>query len=114
MKLYSKGLTYIELLVVVALIVILTSIAVPSYTTMRTNAKKNICIVNLKQIEGAVEQWGLMNDVDEGIDLTANDDEIYEYLHGDRPKCPSGGMYTLTTLGQEPQVRCNVSGHEPL
>lgn len=113
-KNYKKnyGFTLVELMIVVALISILTAAAVPTVATMRKKARDTACIANLSQIDGAIERWSMFTvGVPEGADLTSSEDGIYGFLHGERPVCHSGGMYTLGRLGVHPQVRCNVQNH---
>lgn len=53
---------------------------------------KNGCIANLKQIDGAIQQWAIDNKLAETTtpDLSA----AMKYLKGAKlPKCPSGGTY---------------------
>lgn len=101
-------------MIVMAIIAILLSIAVPTYTNIRKDAKAKVCKANLKQIDSAIEQWSFEYDVDEGVQLSLYEDEIYSYLRGGKPNCPSGGDYRLTRLGNVPQVRCTsgIEGHE--
>jgi prepilin-type N-terminal cleavage/methylation domain-containing protein len=56
MNAIRKGFTLIEIMIVVAVIGVLASIAIPNYLSARTEAQKSACIANLKQIEGAMEQ----------------------------------------------------------
>jgi prepilin-type N-terminal cleavage/methylation domain-containing protein len=52
----KKAFSLIELLVVVALIGILTAIAVASYSTMQKKARDNRKIADMKAIQNAMEQ----------------------------------------------------------
>ena len=53
---------------------------------------KNACIANLKQIDGAIQQWALENKRE---DKDAPDfNAAVKYLkNGQLPQCPSGGYY---------------------
>ena len=46
-------------MIVVAIIGLLASIAVPNFVKARTTAQMNACISNLRQIDGAIQQWAL-------------------------------------------------------
>jgi hypothetical protein len=69
---------------------------------------KNVCINNLRQIDGAKEQWALENA--KPVGATANEKELSEFLRGKRWEvCPKGGKYFIGNVGEEP--RCSVAGH---
>ena len=107
-------MTIIEMMIVITIILVLLSIAVPSYVKIRTETKARVCKANLKQIDSAIEQWSFEYDVREGTLLTPYEEEIYSYIIAGKPSCPSGGNYILRRLGANPQVRCssNLEGHE--
>ena len=67
----KSGFTLVEIMIVVAIIGLLAAIAIPNFVKARTTAQKNACIANLKQIDGAKEQWALENKLTSGA---ANDD----------------------------------------
>jgi hypothetical protein len=55
-------------------------------------AQKNSCIANLKQIDGAIQQWALENRkvAASPVDMRG----VVEYLKGSvLPLCPAGGVY---------------------
>lgn len=109
MKFYSKeGYTLVEIMIVVTIIVVIFAIAFPNYIKSGRISAKNVCINNLKQIDSAVEQWALENNIRPGlIPDAAQEEEIYAYIQGDRPICPSKGTYTFGEVGSKPQVRCS-------
>src|SRR4028118_2148542 len=55
----TKGFTLVEIMIVVLIIGILMTIAVPNFIKARENSRKNTCIANLKQIDSAKEQWAM-------------------------------------------------------
>jgi hypothetical protein len=67
----------------------------------------NACINNLRQIDGAIQQWALENQKSANSPVTAQD--ITPYLKNGFPSCPAGGTYTLSTVGQMPT--CSIPGH---
>lgn len=55
---------------------------------------KNSCIANLKQIDGAIQQWALEHDVAETNAPVLT--EALQYLKGGQlPVCPFGGSYEV-------------------
>jgi len=93
---------------VVPLMGMMAAIAVPNFVKARTTAQKNACIANLKQIDGATQQWALENR--KSKDSPVRPEDIAQYLRNRTlPKCPQGGVYTLTTVGEDP--KCSVPGH---
>ena len=104
-----KGFTLVEIMIVVAIIAIALSIAIPNYFHMTSVSKRTACINNLGRIAGAVEQWALDKNTPSGTTLTPEqEDTIYsDYLRDGKPVCPSGGVYTINTVGTNPQVQCS-------
>jgi hypothetical protein len=69
---------------------------------------RNACIANLKLMDTAKLQWALQynkteNDIPTAQDLTPYfTDRVF-------PVCPSGGTYTINSVGQTPT--CSIPGH---
>ena len=107
------GFTLVEIMIVVAIIGMLASIAIPSYVHARMKAQESVCINNLRQIEGAIQSWSLEMKKDEGQPVTYGD--IRGYLQH-AVVCPSGGTsfedsYTITTVDAAPACQRKPTTH---
>ena len=110
-----KGFTLVEIMIVVAVIAILTSVAVPNYIRSGNLTSKNTCIFNLRQIDGAMEQWAMDNNISAVTVVNSfQEDEVYNYVDGGKPVCPAKGEYTLHAVNNYPQVTCSreSDGHK--
>ena len=98
----SKSFTLVEIMIVVAIIGLLAAIAVPSFLTARETSRKNACINNLRQIDGAKEQWALANNAG-GTATMAMSDLVgsSNYIKA-TPVCKAGGTYSLGNLATAP------------
>lgn len=98
-------------LALVPILAMLTAIAVPNFVQARSTAQRNVCIANLKQIDGAKEQWALENK--KTLDTPAVVSEVNAYLRsGQTPLCPAGGVYTYNAVGTAPQCSLeDTAGH---
>lgn len=75
------------------------------------SSKLNVCINNLRQIDGAKEQWALENKKRAGTVTTAAADKaaIDAFVYGGAPICPDGGVYTYNVVDALPT--CSIAGH---
>ena len=99
-------------MIVVAIVALLSVIAIPAYAKNRAFSRRSICAANLKQIESAKTVWAQENRKS-GPD-TPLDSELYgpnNYLRT-RPQCPADGVYSPNTI--DIKASCSlatVEGH---
>ena len=105
------GFTLIEILIVVAIMGIILGVALPAFLKSRNQARKQVCIENISQIESAKQQWGLENgkkDGDAPVDADIFGDNAYIKK---KPNCPGGGTYDLKSIGTIATCTQAADGH---
>lgn len=100
------------ILIFTSALVLSLSVFVSNFIRVRNTSASNACLNNLRQIDGAKQQWALENG------KTTNDipswDDIRPYLgrgpQGDLSglRCPDGGSYTIGRVADPPT--CSIGG----
>lgn len=95
-------------LVVVAGVIFIAAPALLCGPPAKKTVHKNVCINNLRQIDGAKEELALEKKKTKGESIPY--EELHKYIKGGAiPTCPSGGEYFLGSVDEAP--RCTIEGH---
>jgi prepilin-type N-terminal cleavage/methylation domain-containing protein len=95
----TRGFTMIEIMIVVLIIGILCSIAVPLWMGARENTYTKSCVSQLRQIQSAKEAWAIECQMDDSSVPTW--DQLLQYIKT-QPQCPAGGQYTIGAVVDDP------------
>jgi prepilin-type N-terminal cleavage/methylation domain-containing protein len=108
----KAGFTLVEILIVVAIIGLLAAIAIPNYVRARADSQQSACVNNLRQIDGAINEWALETGQSNGASI-ASVAAVSAYIklnsNGGVPGCPANGAYTTYAVGATPEVSCSLS-----
>src|ERR1035438_3052731 len=87
----KAGFTLVEIMIVVAIIGLLAAIAIPNFIKARATSQQNACINNLRQIDGAINEWALETGKSNGASV-ASPQTVSAYIklnaNSSVPGCP--------------------------
>jgi len=101
----SKGVTLIELLIVVLILAALSAIAIPRISQSAHNAKRNACDTNIDIMNSAIEMYNA--DQGQYPDALSDVTGSTTYFPDGAPSCPLSGSYTMSDTTH--RVSCNHS-----
>jgi len=105
----KNGFTLLEIMIAVAIIALLATLAVPAFINARAKSMQNSCYNNLRLIDDAKDQYALTHSNNPPTALT---DLVGTgaYLKN-TPVCQAGGDYLINATGTKPS--CSVHGTVP-
>src|SRR3984957_1770189 len=112
----KEGFTLVGIMIVVAIIGLLAAIAITNFIHARTTSQTNACINNLRQLDGAKQEWAL--ELKQAATASPGATDIQPYLGrgtaGTLPYCPLdssalfANSYTLNNVQVAPV--CQIAG----
>ncbi len=87
----------------------IAAIAVPDFIKARESAQRNVCVENLRDIDGATREWALANGRP-ATDAPHLSGILRHLKDGRLPKCRAGGKYQLGATVTGPPT-CSIAGH---
>jgi prepilin-type N-terminal cleavage/methylation domain-containing protein len=105
-----RAFTLVEVMIVVLIMGVLLSIALPSFVKAKENSTGRSCVHNLRQLESAKTQWVLDNRIPNDPAYTpAMTDLVGPELYiRKEPHCPSNGRYEINDVTA--LATCNIGG----
>jgi len=103
-KSYRRGFTLVEIMIVVAIIALLASIAVPNFLRARKRSQASRILEDLRQLDGATDMYAIENNKTTGMNPTFSDLKAYLktgsvlYSTGADIFGDSYGPYTVDTV----------------
>ena len=105
----KAGFTLVEIMIVIMIIAVLVSIAVPNFMQARDSSRRSSCITNLKYIDSRKEQYAMEAKLNNGDTVTWA--EIVPTYLKSQCACAGGGTYTINPIGQNPTCSLAANGH---
>lgn len=102
----ERGFTLIELMMVILIIGVLVTLAVPVFRRMQADAQRKTCAANVRTMNGAIQSYAAEHD---GTYPAAVGDLAPDYVRV-IPACPSGGNYSLVGAAPDLTADCDYVG----
>lgn len=97
----NRGFTFVEMMIVVALVGLLVALAIPHMVKARDNSRLNIIYRNLRQVDGAKDIWAIENRKVSGDPVT-DVNVLSNYLGGGKINDVIHETYVPNPVGTPP------------
>jgi prepilin-type N-terminal cleavage/methylation domain-containing protein len=105
------GFTLTEIMIVIGIISLLAAIVIPNLLKAGAKSQATTCINNMRQLDTAIQQFSVEAGKHVG-DVVNYPNDLTPYIklnhQGQIPPCPTGGIYSLNTVGNQPSVFCSL------
>ncbi|MDD5681186.1 MAG: prepilin-type N-terminal cleavage/methylation domain-containing protein [Candidatus Omnitrophica bacterium] len=105
---HDNAFSLVEILIVVAVIGIISAIALPNFFTSKATADRNACIANLGHLRSAVDMWALDTNAAAGVQPMSSD-LVPAYIRT-WPKCLNSS-YAIPAVGADPACPNSITDH---
>jgi len=103
-----RGFTLVEIMIVILIIGMLLTIALPNFIRAREGANAKACQDNMRQIVTAKERWSMEKQMPASATPTFADLVGSDAYLLNQPVCPGGGTYAIGNLTTQPT--CTIGG----
>lgn len=108
-----SGFTLVEIMIVIMIMTLLLSIAIPNFLRARETSRARSCQGNLRVIATAKEQWAMDNRMG-SLDTPTAAVLVNTYIKGTggvMPACPSEGTYAIGDMETWPSCTIGNNGN---
>lgn len=103
----NSGFTLIEIMIVILIISVLLTIAIPNWIKARETSRTTTCVSNMRQVDSAKEQYAMTANLASGAPC-AFANIVPDYIKQE-PACPNSGVYDPQPVGTPPT--CTIPEH---
>jgi len=105
------GFSLMEIMVVIAILSVITSIGVPNFIKARTSARTRSCVRQIRTLIAVKEQYALIKKLPQGSAVSMGNLIAAELILS-TPTCPDGFPYSLGSIGDDVICTSGLPGHK--
>ncbi len=77
------GFTLVEIMIVVSILIMIASIAIPSFMRARQRTQASWTLDAARMLDSAIDQWAIENSLDNGVDVNASLTDLANFFRSD-------------------------------